>query len=292
MSPFSELDCGRLMQPTHEQRLAVRSRPPHALVMRQRWSRLLFLHWEFPKDLLASTLPKGLHLDTYEGRAYLGVVPFFMERVRPVGFPSLPWLSNFLELNLRTYVHDDSGRPGVWFYTLDCNQPLAVEIARKLFHLPYQHASMSAAYDGKTTYYLSSRSRFTRQNNPALLRRNGVIPAKPWKTDASHSSFLYRPSGPEKVASPGQFEFFLLERYLLFSVNRRGRLFTGQVHHRPYPYHEAEVDLSSTRIFVENGFDSPADPPVSALYSPGVEVEIFPLRGRGGKRLRRKVDEL
>ncbi len=110
--------------------------------MRQRWTGLLFLHWPVEPALVAERLPAGLHVDTFEGNAWLGAVPFFMDRVRPVGTPPLPWLSWFMELNVRTYVHDDHGNAGVWFFSLDCNQPLAVEIARRSFHLPYQHAVM------------------------------------------------------------------------------------------------------------------------------------------------------
>ena len=110
--------------------------------MRQRWAGLLVLHWPIEISLIQDRLPPGLHVDTFNGQAWIGVVPFFMQRVRPTGLPPVPWLSWFLELNVRTYVHDDAGNPGVWFFSLDCNQPVAVEIARRAFHLPYQHAAM------------------------------------------------------------------------------------------------------------------------------------------------------
>src|SRR5690606_19660805 len=107
---------------------------------------LLFAHWHVDPALVQATLPTGLYVDTYEGHAYLGIVPFAMERVRPARLPALPWFSSFLELNVRTYVHDADGRPGVWFYSLDCNQPLAVTYARWRYHLPYQHARMAADF--------------------------------------------------------------------------------------------------------------------------------------------------
>ena len=116
--------------------------------MRQCWSGLLFLHWPVDPAMIQSRLPDGLFVDTYDNKAWLGVVPFFMDRVRPVMLPPVPGLSWFLELNVRTYVHDAQGRPGVWFFSLDCNQPLAVEIARRFFHLPYEHAAMKAARRG------------------------------------------------------------------------------------------------------------------------------------------------
>lgn len=243
------------MAPNYEQRQAPRERPSGSPVMYQRWSKLLFLHWEVPAQWLTPTLPAGLHLDTFEGRAYLGVVPFAMERVRPRFLPCVPGLSWFLELNLRTYVYDDLGRPGVWFYSLDANQPVAVELARKLFHLPYQHAQMTARQDKEFLDY-SSR------------RKGGQETAR----------YRYQGSGEVREAEAGSVEFFLLERYLLFSEHRRSGLKIGQVHHRPYPFQAAVCDGLSTLPFTWNQFTAPESPPVSALYSRGVDVEIFGLK--------------
>ena len=131
--------------PDEAGRLAVRRRPLARPVMFQQWRDLLFLHWEFSVAEIQRTLPEGLFVDTFEGKAYLGVVPFFMQNIRPRFLPAVPGLSNFMEMNLRTYVHDRAGVPGVWFYSLDANQPLAVAIARRLFHLPYEHATMKSS---------------------------------------------------------------------------------------------------------------------------------------------------
>lgn len=228
--------------------------------MYQRWSELLFLHWEWEAEEVARTLPPGLHLDTHEGKAYLGIVPFSMEKVRPRFLPPVPGLSWFLELNLRTYVYDDLGRPGVWFYSLDANKALAVEIARKLFHLPYQHAEMTVTREGDLVNYRS--------------RRKGTT---------AEASYRYRGEGETLTAEPGSLEFFLLERYLLFSTNKSSNLKVGHVHHRPYPFQKAASESPSLVPFAWNDFPKPEGPPVSALYSPGVEVEIFPLRNAGAK---------
>jgi uncharacterized protein YqjF (DUF2071 family) len=109
-------------------------------VMFQRWIHLLFLHWPLSPHIVQKTLPHGLQTDTFEGNAWVGIVPFFMRGVRPVGFVSVPGISNFLELNLRTYVRDVRGRPGIWFYCLDANQALAVCLAKAVFALPYEFA--------------------------------------------------------------------------------------------------------------------------------------------------------
>src|SRR5437763_5271452 len=113
-------------------------------VIYQRWESLLFLHWRLPAARIQATLPQELTVDTFNGDAFIGVVPFFMRNVRPVGLPTMPWISDFQELNVRTYVFDPNGTPGVWFYSLDCNQPLAVIAARALTGLEYRNAEMSA----------------------------------------------------------------------------------------------------------------------------------------------------
>ena len=119
-----------------------------------RWEQLLFLHWAWDPAEIQKTLPRGLFVDTFDGQAWLGIVPFFMRRVHPRGLPCVPWLSDFLELNVRTYVYNSAGRPGIWFYSLVCNQPLAVELAKRCFHFNYVHARMHAQVDQSATVYL------------------------------------------------------------------------------------------------------------------------------------------
>ncbi|NJM37932.1 MAG: DUF2071 domain-containing protein [Akkermansiaceae bacterium] len=136
-----------MISPTLEQRLAPRNLGVTHPVMYQRWSDLLFLHWRWDCEDLQKRLPPGLFIDRYENEAWLGIVPFLMKRVRPRFLPALPWLSWFQELNVRTYVYDENGVPGVWFFSLDCNQSLAVYLAQTLFSLPYSNAEMSCRMD-------------------------------------------------------------------------------------------------------------------------------------------------
>ncbi len=248
-------DARRVIPPTTGQRLACRTKPAGFAVMRQRWSRILFLHWQVDPAPLRALLPPGLHLDLHEGAAWLGIVPFFMERVRPSLLPVVPGLSWFLELNVRTYVHDDQGVPGVWFHSLDCNQPIAVELARNLFHLPYQHASMSCRNIGRGTEY-------------TCLRRG----------ESAEARFRYRPAGPAKVAVPGTLEFFLAERYLLYSAGKDDSLFEGRVHHEPYQLAPAECEEWSTLPAAWDGLPQPTLPPQSALWVDHVDVNVYPLR--------------
>lgn len=245
-------------QPTTRQRLVLRTKPHQKTpIMYHKWRNLLFLHWQFDPDIIQSTLPKGLRVDIYDGRAYLGVVPFRMQAVRPRFFPSLPLISDFLELNLRTYVYDDQANPGVWFYSLDANQKLAVKIARRFYGLPYFHARMKAK--------LNDKSGFIRFSS---LRR-GV-------GSEYRSTFSYRGGGEINEAEPDSLEFFLVERYLLFS-KRGTKLYRGRIHHPPYPLIGAEVRQWDEHLFHLNGFKIPGRPPDHMLYSSGVDVQVYAL---------------
>ena len=237
------------------QRCDLRQRPAALAIGRQRWSELLFLHWKIDARVIQATLPEGLFVDTFAGAAYLGIVPFFMERIRPAWLPPLPWISWFLELNVRTYVHDAEGRPGVWFYSLDCNQPVAVAIARSCFHLPYFHARMAASYRGGSVHY--------------ECRRHAEA--------APSGRYTWTPGRNTTPAEPGSLAFFLIERYLLFAADGRGRLFAGRVHHAPYRLHTPEVAEFSTAPARQADFDLNGEP-ASVLGAQSVDVSIFPLR--------------
>src|SRR6476646_1279096 len=108
--------------------------------MRQDWHHLLFLHWEIPPQELQALVPPELTIDTFDGIAYVGLVPFTLTGVRPVGVPPLPWVSSFHEINVRTYVHREGRDPGVWFFSLDASSALAVAAARAAYKLPYFNA--------------------------------------------------------------------------------------------------------------------------------------------------------
>ena len=222
-------------------------------VMFQRWSRLLFLHWSHSPDVVQLTLPRGLQADTFEGNAWVGIVPFFMRGVRPAGLVSVPGISNFLEMNLRTYVRDMCGRPGIWFYSLDANQALAVCLARAVFALPYEFAEMSARVSLGEIDYRS--------------RRFG-----------SHTPLQYRYRVCEKFGEArfGSLEFFLVERYRLFA--RRGnKLLTGRVYHSPYQLRKVAVTAADPELFAIDGFRTPAEPAAHAIYSERVEVSVYPI---------------
>jgi uncharacterized protein len=236
-------------------RQVIERQPPsrQSPVMFQRWLHLLFLHWPISPDIIQMTLPDGLLVDTFEGNAWLGIVPFFMRDVRPAHFVSFPGISDFLELNLRTYVRDASGRPGIWFYSLDANQILAVCLARAAFALPYEFADMRATISDGEIDYRSHRS-------------------------GSKNSLHYRYRPAEKLgeAGFGSLDFFLIERYRLFAW-RGNKLFTGRVHHSPYQLQKVAVADADPELFAMNGFAAPTARPAHLVYSERVDVSIYPI---------------
>ena len=243
--------------PDVSQRLAARMRPAGNEVMYQQWRDLLFLHWEYSVEAIQATLPEGLFVDTFGGKAYLGVVPFFMQNIRPRFLPAVPGISDFMEMNLRTYVHDRAGVPGVWFFSLDANQWLAVKIARRFFHLPYEHAEMKSSR--------TAQGRICYESLRTGARANGA-----------RCVFDYAPGAELPQPAPASLEFFLVERYRLYSSAPDG-LRRGAVFHEPYPLCHAEVAAWDENLLPLDGFTPTGRPPDHVIMSRGVDVTIFPL---------------
>ena len=231
-------------------RVAPTRRPELPNAGTQRWRELLFVHWSFEPEVVRPLVPAAFELDLWRGRAWVGLVPFRMEETRPSFLPRRAGL-DFLETNLRTYVHRD-GEPGVFFFSLEASSWLAVRAARLMWTLPYFHAEMTAGRDGARVAYRSTR---IEGSAPALL-------------DVTYDV------GPELGPSTvGSLQHFLLERYLLF-VERRGRPVKGHVAHRPYPAREAKIVSLEESILSAAGL--PAGGRLETVhYSDGVEVEVF-----------------
>jgi uncharacterized protein YqjF (DUF2071 family) len=230
--------------------------------MFQRWTNLLFLHWTMDPAEIQRTLPDGLTVDTFGGDAYAGVVPFFMRGVRPAWLPPVPWLSNFQELNVRTYVHTSDGTPGVWFYSLDCNQPVAVWTARTFFHLPYFHARMDWEIEKGALRY---RSR----------QKPDAVTAEYHYQCASIAPAATRPADADDL------EFFLLERYYLFSKDQDGNLRRGQVAHDPYRFSLSNPEKWSERPLELAGLSTGGRRPDHCCVAEDVNVRIFGLQRVG-----------
>jgi uncharacterized protein YqjF (DUF2071 family) len=230
-------------------------RPPGRAVMRQNWHHLLFLHWVISPERLRPLISAELELDLFAGRAYVGLVPFTMTGVRPVWAPAVPGLSSFHETNLRTYVHHAGRDPGVWFFSLDAANPVAVALARTFFHLPYYYARMDLSLEAESIAYTS--------------RRYGS------RAPRAACAIRCTPTGSAAPARVGTLDHFLVERYLLYAA-RGGRLYRGQVHHSPYPLQTAEVSALEETLLAAAGIERPAEAPL-AHFARGVSVEVFPL---------------
>ena len=232
------------------------NRPSGRAAGTQCWKSLLFLHWEVPVDVLQSRVPVGLKIDTFDGRAFVGVVPFMMRDIRPNWLPR-KLAFNFLETNVRTYVVH-RGRPGVFFFSLDANSRLAVWAARLGWSLPYFHAAMTATENHGQRVYESRRRRAVARHRVSFRVEQEL-----------------GPSLPETL------EHFLLERYLLF-VQRSGQLHVGQVHHSPYHASTAVVDEVHDELVAAAGLPAVTRPPDLAHYCPGVDVEVFAVKSASG----------
>jgi uncharacterized protein len=240
-------------------RLAPGRRPAGSPAGYQKWRNLLFMHWEVPVARLRPLVPQALEIDTFEGRAYVGLVAFEMHDVRPSRFlPALPTAAHFEEVNVRTYVHLRDGDPGVWFLSLDAASALAVLGARAFFHLPYFHARMDTRRDGDgRTAYRSERH---------------------WEEGRSAALDVRYETGEEVgPVAEGTFEHFLAERYYLYALTAGGSLLRGQVHHTPYPLRRARVLALDESLVGAAGIPRP-EQRASELWSPGVDVEIFGLK--------------
>jgi uncharacterized protein len=196
--------------------------PRQPWVLAMQWHDLLFMHWPIPAESIRPYIPAALSVDMFDGTAWIGVVPFRMRAVHPRLVPSLPGISAFPELNVRTYV-SAGGKPGVWFFSLDAGNPMAVEAARDVFHLNYYNAQMTCAPLGEHVRYSSVRTH--RNAAPALFQGQ------------------YRPTGPVYRSTRDTLESWLTERYCLYAANRRGAVWRSEIHHAQWPLQPAEAEI-------------------------------------------------
>src|ERR1700719_2414268 len=215
--------------------------PSGPWIMAQSWHDLLFAHWAVDVAMLRPHIPEKLEIDTFDGRAWLGIVPFSMTAVRLRWTPPLPWLSAFPELNVRTYV-TAQGKPGVWFFSLDAANALAVVAARLTFHLPYFRARMKCREVAGWIEYQSHRS------------HSGA-------PDAEFDG-RYRGVGEFFRAHPGTLAHFLTERYCLYSATPKGRIYRGEIHHPPWLLQVAEARFMQNSMAEAAGLAMPVERPL------------------------------
>ena len=199
--------------------------PDGRWLMGQTWDDLLFVHWPVPLEQVRPHVPDALEVEEHDGSAWVGITPFRVGGLRSRGVLPLPFVSSFLELNVRTYVRSPDGKPGVWFFSLDATSRLAVRAARRQYHLPYFDARITFDPVGGWTDVECAR----------LAEPGRVFSAR------------YRPAGPASVSQPESLEWFLTERYCLYATDH-GVLHRAEIHHTPWVLRPAEVEIELTSI--------------------------------------------
>ena len=246
--------------------------PAGRWAMTQRWNDLLFAHWRVQLSQVAALLPEGLMVDTYDGSAWLGVVPFWMDRIKVRGIPTIPGARSFPELNLRTYVRDlRTGTPGVYFFSLDGANLLGVAAARTFYHLPYYWAKMRIQEHKNHEFSFLSKRRFS--GKPVVFQAR------------------YRGLGPSSRLAEtraGSLEYFLTERYCLFTHTRLGQLVRANVHHVPWPLEEARAEIERNDLPGAVGIDIQAQEPV-LHYSRRLAVYMWPPELAAPARARQRI---
>lgn len=229
--------------------------PNRSWIMKQTWNDLLFAHWPIPVDMLHPLIPASLPIDTFEGTAWIAVVPFWMSGVTPRGIPPIPGISTFSEINLRTYVIMDD-KPGVYFFSIDANQRFAVEAARIGFHLPYFQARIQK-------YVIDDSQKITYHSIRNDKRANsGEFHADYWAVSEIFQSF------------PGSLEHWLTERYCLYGLDNKGNPFRGEINHKPWPLQLAEADISVNTLAASFGIELPNKNPL-LHFAKKLEVQIW-----------------
>ena len=239
------------MDQSIEALITARQRPVGRAILTQKWDNLLFLHWKYDAAEIQRRLPPGLFVDTFNGQAFLSIIGFQMSAIRVSGLPAVPFLSNLTELNVRTYVRTADGKPGIYFFSLDCDHWLAVKIAQLAFGLNYKYAQL----------------KFLPNSHELSCQRSSA---------ANKADYSWEPQGSPGTAAPGTIEFFLLERYIFFT-ERKKQLWAGQVYHPPYSFSSASVTEWSEAPFQWNQLLPTHVAPDLVHACRGVAIEAFPL---------------
>jgi uncharacterized protein YqjF (DUF2071 family) len=267
-------------------RLSIRARPNGFPLMHQNWGKLLFMHWAIDEKLLAPLIPSQLSIDTFDGSAWIGEIPFTMWGIRASFLPPIPGASAFHELNVRTYVHLN-GVPGVWFFSLDAANSLAVWGARNFYHLPYFNADMSLTQEGNTLEY-SSKRRDSLTYGDLFAREASQVPgiANPERfrnLPRAELNTTWTTGEPLPQSLPGSIEFFLTERYCLYSYYR-SQLYRSRIFHEPWPLQRATLDSRQSTMIESLGIAESREDPL-LHYAEEIAVDIWPLKRVSEARL-------
>jgi uncharacterized protein YqjF (DUF2071 family) len=220
--------------------------------MLHEWSTMTFLHWPYPPSVVQRLLPRSLEVESVDGQAWVGLLPFRMRGVRIPGLPAVPWLSQFPETNVRTYVRGPDGQSAIWFFSLESARRPAVLAARATYWLPYFWADMSVDEDGGRVRYQSRR----RWPGPSGATCRAVVER----------------GGPFGVDDLGELDQFLTARYVLYTQIAR-RLAYAHAEHPPWPLTRARVLELEESLVQAAGLPAPQGQPL-VHHSAGVPVRI------------------
>jgi uncharacterized protein len=250
--------------------------------MRQHWGKLLFMHWPLEVETLRPLIPVQLSIDTFDGKAWIGVVPFTMWGIRASFLPPLPGTSAFHELNVRTYVHYQ-GMPGVWFFSLDAANSLAVWGARKFYHLPYFNADMKLKQDGDAIRYSSRRTdemTYAEFFSHESLHFPRKLSADPHDRPRAELDMDWKIGAPLPQAQVGSIDFFLTERYCLYAL-KDGEIYRARIFHEPWRLQTAAIGSLRSTMIDSLEISQPGGPPL-LHYAESIAVDIWPLKGTAG----------
>jgi uncharacterized protein YqjF (DUF2071 family) len=229
--------------------------PDDPWIMGQTWERLLFAHWRIDAARLRRMMPPQIPIDTFDGSAWLAVTPFIVGGLRLRFLPPLPGTTRFPEINVRTYA-TVGDRPGIYFFSLDVPNVLAIAAARRVYRLPYFRSKIEVDHaDGRLGYR-------SRRVDPAGI---------PVECDLD-----YEPTAPAAVARAGSFEYWAAERYCLYTLDNRMRVLRGEIHHPPWQLQPAHTTIAANSMGRQLGIDL-QEPPV-LHYAHRQDVVFWPNR--------------
>lgn len=216
--------------------------------MVQQWRDLAYIHWRFEPAVVKELLPPGLEVDTFDGSAWVGLIPFSMRGITVPHMPPVPYFGSFPEINVRTYVRRE-GVPGVWFFSLDVNRLIPAVVARTTYLLPYC---------------------WGRASN---LIEDGVLRSKVERRWPSRAHSATAVEIGTAIPRSDDLAVFLSARWGLYSRGLFGGLMYAPVDHEPWRLHTAHLQSIDQNIVQAAGLPTPTGE-AHVMFSPGVSVRI------------------
>ncbi|RKQ34758.1 YqjF family protein [Oceanobacillus halophilus] len=229
--------------------------PSKHWMMKQKWKNISFLHWPLSESQLRPFIPKQLTIDTYHGQAWVGMVIFEMESIHLRGIPKYSITPNFSEVNVRTYV-TYNGVPGIYFLSIDVDNWASVTLAKRWYHLPYHSANISIEKSHESYHYESIR------HGQSQIKGEGMI----------------HPLPESYIADKDSLDYWLMERYRLYSINKKQSLYKADIHHKPWSLQKAETTIHRNTILSELTIGLDAFFPAVSHFSSGLDTLFWNIK--------------